>query len=256
MPLWDSVQRSLEKASQEAARIARTQRLRSTIDGLTRQINTQQSSIVNKAMDMFVAGQLTSSELFPLCQEMMNLQQQLNQARNELQQLQAQASQAQPTSPQASGPNPQLPPGQSATAPSASTNENIDPSVYAPTPPEYQSYLDSTSSVTVPPPPPGVESLTVSAMETVRANQGVPFSAPLCSNCQAKLFPDNTFCHNCGAPAQLNDSQHLPTMRGSSLEQIYQGEEATMRANEPVNLSPLSPQVQQSPAESTQNEEV
>ena len=41
MPLWDSVQRSLEKASQEAARIAKTQRLRSTIDGLTRQVNTQ-----------------------------------------------------------------------------------------------------------------------------------------------------------------------------------------------------------------------
>jgi len=77
MPLWDSVQRSLEKASQEAARIARTQRLRSTIDGLARQINTQQNNIFNKVMDMFVAGQLTSSELFPLCQEMMNLQQQL-----------------------------------------------------------------------------------------------------------------------------------------------------------------------------------
>ena len=244
MPLWDSVQRSLEKASLEAARIARTQRLRSTIDGLARQINSQQNNIFNKAMDMFVAGQLTSSELFPLCQEMMNLQQQLNQARNELQQLQAQASQAQPTSPQASGPNPQLPPGQSAPA----------------APLEYQTYLDSTSSVTVPPPPPGVESLTVSAMETVRANQGVPFSAPsankLCSNCQAELLPDNAFCQNCGAPAQLNDSQHLPTMRGGILEHIYPGEEATMRADEPVKLSPPSPQVQQSPAESTQNEEV
>ena len=265
MPLWDSVQRSLEKASQEAARIARTQRLRTTIDGLARQINTQQNNIFNKAMDMFVAGQLTSSELFPLCQEMMNLQQQLNQARNELQQLQAQASQAQPTSPQASGPNPQLPPGQSAPAapaapaPYASMGEDINPGAYAPTPLEYQSYLDSTSSVTVPPPPPGVESLTVSAMDTVRANQGVPFSAPsankLCSNCQAELLPDNAFCQNCGAPAQLNDSQHLPTMRGGS-EHIYPGEEATMRANEPVKLSPPSPQVQQSPAESTQNEEV
>src|SRR2546421_10484520 len=95
MPLWDSVQRSLEKASQEAARIAKTQRLRSTIDGLTRQVNTQQSSIVNKAMDMFVAGQLTQGELYQLCQEMMNLQQQLNQARAEMQLLLAQASQSQ-----------------------------------------------------------------------------------------------------------------------------------------------------------------
>src|SRR5207248_1390942 len=64
MPLWDSVQRSLEKASQEAARIAKTQRLRSIIDGLNRQINTQHSSIVNKAMDMFVSGQLTTAQLY------------------------------------------------------------------------------------------------------------------------------------------------------------------------------------------------
>jgi hypothetical protein len=260
MPLWDSVQRSLEKASHEAARIARTQRLRSTIDGLTRQVNTQQNNIVNKAMDMFVAGQLTSSELSPLCQEMINLQQQLNQARNELQQLQAQASQAQPTPPQASGPHPQLPPGQNPSAPYVPTGEDISPGVYAPAPPEYQSYLDSTSSVTVPPPPPGVESLMGSMTETVRANQGIPFSAQpekkLCSNCQAELLPDNAFCQNCGAPAQLNDSQHSPTIRGSSPEHIYPGEEATMRADEPVNLSPSSPQAQPSPAESTLNEEV
>src|ERR1700676_408792 len=95
MPLWDSVQRSLEKASQEAARIARTQRLRSIIDALSRQINTQNNAIVNKAMDLFVSGQLTQSELLPICQEMMNLHQQLNQAQIELKQLQVQANQSQ-----------------------------------------------------------------------------------------------------------------------------------------------------------------
>src|SRR5436189_6159964 len=84
MPLWDSVQRGLEKASQEAARIARTQRLRSTIDGLARQLNMQHNAIFNKTMDLFVTGQLTQSELLPLCQEMINLQQQMNQAQNEL----------------------------------------------------------------------------------------------------------------------------------------------------------------------------
>src|SRR5438876_6477165 len=93
MPLWDSVQRSLEKASQEAARIAKTQRLRSIIDGLTRQINTQNNSILNKTLDLFIAGQLTQSELLPLCQELANLQQQLNQAQTELKQLQASPSQ-------------------------------------------------------------------------------------------------------------------------------------------------------------------
>src|SRR5438270_9496749 len=82
MPLWDSVQRSLEKASQEAARIAKTQRLRSIVDGLTRQISTQNNNLLNKTMDLFNAGQLTQSELLPFCQEITNLQQQLNQAQN------------------------------------------------------------------------------------------------------------------------------------------------------------------------------
>ncbi|HLZ81260.1 MAG TPA: hypothetical protein VKP04_06485 [Ktedonobacteraceae bacterium] len=238
MPLWDSVQRSLEKASQEAARIAKTQRLRSTIDGLTRQINTQQSNILNKAMDMFVAGQLTSSELNPLCQEMMNLQQELYQARNELQQLQAQVSQAQNTMPQAGGPNTPLPPEQVA-------------------PPEYQSYLDSTSSLSVPPPPPGVEPMMTGARENIELNQGYSTSAPsakkLCPVCHVELFPNYAFCQSCGAPVQEIDSQHSPTMRAGSGEPIYLGEEATMRAVEPVNPSP---QVQRSSAESPQNDEV
>ena len=259
MPLWDSVQRSLEKASQEAARIARTQRLRSTIDGLARQINTQQNNIFNKVMDMFVAGQLTSSELFPLCQEMMNLQQQLNQARNELQQLQAQASQAQPTSPQASGPNPQLPPGQSApAAPYASMGEDINPGAYTPTPLEYQSYLDSTSSASVPPPPPGVEALTVSVMETVEMNEGIPGSSSsakqFCSVCQAELFPNHAFCQSCGAPVRINNSQHAPTMRVGTVEYSYAADEATMRA--PVDPSPPSSPHQHTSEDAARNEEV
>jgi hypothetical protein len=241
MPLWDSVQRSLEKASQEAARIAKTQRLRSTIDGLTRQINTQQSNILNKAMDMYVAGQLTSSELYPLCQEMMNFQQELYQARNELQQLQVQASQAQTPTPQAGAPNLPLPAGQEAL-------------------PEYQSYLESTSSMSVPPPPPGVESLMVGSTENIEMNQGAPYSAPLakklCPVCHVELIPNNAFCHSCGTPVQVYESQHSPTMRGGSLENSYTQDEATTRADEPINPSPPSPQMQQSSEESVQNKEV
>src|SRR5579859_2363353 len=91
MNIWDSVHRGLEKASHEASRIARTQRLRSTIDGLNRQITTQQGSLLTRAMELFSTGRLTQSELLPLCQEMANLQQQLAQAHHELKQLQAQA---------------------------------------------------------------------------------------------------------------------------------------------------------------------
>ena len=87
MPLWDSVHRGLEKASQEAARIARAQRLRATVDGLSRQMQLQNSLLINKAMELFIAGQLTQNELLPLCQALAQLQYQLNQAQIEMTQL-------------------------------------------------------------------------------------------------------------------------------------------------------------------------
>lgn len=246
MPLWDSVHRSLEKASHEAARIAKTQRLRNTIDGLNRQINTQHSSIVNKAMDMFVAGQLTTGELYQLCQEMMNLQQQLHQARNELQQIQIQA----PTPP------PQMSEGPGGAGPNAS-GEGIQPTVYAP-PPEYPSYLDSTSAVDVPPPPPGAEALTISAMETVGMDRASS-SKQLCSVCHAELFPNNAFCQSCGTPVQIDESQHSPTIRAGRTGQSDSADEATVRAEEPkVPSPPSSPRQQayQPSEELAQNEGV
>ena len=216
MPLWDSVQRGLEKASQEAARIARTQRLRSNIDGLSRQMYAQNNAIFNKTMELFVSGQLTQSELLPLCQEMINLQQQLNQAQNELKQLQAQSSQ-----PPASGPGPQMQAGSSSLPPGPtaypSTGEPLAPPLYAPPPPDYQTYLDSPHAADipdVPPPPPGVEPLTVSSIETIQMSKEASQMAEtrLCSICQAKLLPNHAFCQNCGAPVATAE---LPTMRAS-----------------------------------------
>jgi zinc-ribbon domain len=247
MPLWDSVHRSLEKASQEAARIARAQRLRSIIDGLSRQINTQNNAIVNKAMDLFVSAQLTQSELIPLCQEMMNLHQQLNQAQIELKQLQAQANQSQssqvpsaPLPPQSMpNPNQPLPPvtTESGQEPyTTASTESEQNALYAPPPPEYQSYMDSTTSNTVPPPPPGMEPLTVSAIETMRISMA-PSSAPsqtgsrLCTVCHTEIQPNMPFCHNCGAPVQDSDSLHSPTMRAGSLEQFDAHGQATQLAS-------------------------
>ena len=245
MPLWDSVQRSLEKDSQEAARIARAQRLRSSIDGLSRQINTQNNAIINKAMDLFVSGQLTQSELLLLCQEMMNLHQQLNQAQIELKQLQAQANQSQssqaspaPLSSQSMpNPNQLLPPA--TTEPgqvpyTTASTESEQNALYAPPPPEYQSYMDSTTSNTVPPPPPGIEPLTVSAIETMRINMAPAPSqtdSRLCTVCRTEIQPNMPFCHNCGSPVQDHDSLHSPTMRAGSLEQFDANGQATQLAS-------------------------
>ena len=253
MPIWDSVQRGLEKASQEAMRIAKTQRLRSTIDNLSRQMNIQSSNLVNKTMELFHNGQLTQSELLSICQELAYLKQQIDDAQNELRQAQTSL----PTTPaaQPEGPGtypPTMPAGPMPYAPSPMEgNYELPPTVYAPPPPGYETYLDSSSDVT-PPPPPGVEPLTISAIDTVLMDAPSSPHAPsapqsekrLCPACQAEVQPDHAFCHNCGTLVQYSDSHHLPTARASTPESASLGGEATVRADEtsptPGNIAPPS----------------
>jgi hypothetical protein len=241
MPLWDSVQRGLEKASQEAARIAKTQRLRATIDGLTRQINLQNNNLIDKAMELFTTGQLFQNELLPICQELASLRQQLNDAQNELKQLQA--SQPPAVASQFEGPvtyPPTMPAGSMPYTPSSEGSVELMPTVYAPPPPGYQSYLESIGGdTTVPPPPPDVESLTISSMDTVVMGTPTPLptsAAPesekqTCPACRAEIQPGHAFCHNCGMPVQDSDALHLPTVRANSANLAYSDDQGTMRAN-------------------------
>jgi hypothetical protein len=234
MNIWDSVHRGLEKASHEAARIARIQRLRSTIDSVTRQIHTQEELLISRTMEVFAAGQLTQSELLPICQELANLRLQLEQARSDLKAIQS-----------ASAPGtPQNPTGSNAPGGEA-------PTVYAPPPPDYQFYADPTEPATVPPPPPGVEPLTVSARETMIMNPGAsegtstqtgPTDYTLyCAQCHAALAVGNAFCHNCGAPVQDSAFSHLPTARAGRLEPIYPTGQATF-ANTPTSTPQMEPE--------------
>ncbi|HLZ61845.1 MAG TPA: zinc ribbon domain-containing protein [Ktedonosporobacter sp.] len=237
MNIWDSVHRGLEKASHEASRIARTQRLRSTIDGLTRQINTQQGSVLTRIMELFSTGRLTQNELIPLCQELANLQQQLAQAQHELKQLQAQTPAPAAQNVPATPPSDPYPVG-----------GEIAPTVYAPPPPGYPAYIDSTVPSPIPPPPPGVDPLTVSAMETVAmpidapppppgadpysasamGTVAMPAESPTppntgkryCQQCHAEVIPGNVYCHNCGSPVQNFESSYLPTTRGSAFDAL------------------------------------
>ncbi len=241
MPLWDSVQRGLEKASQEASRIARIQRLRTTIDNLSRQMNTQSNNLINRTMELFINGQLTQSELLPFCQELVSLKQQINDAQNELRFLQAN----QPPAPsgQIEGPGvypPTMPAGPYTPPPMAGGYE-LPPTVYAPPPPGFETYPESGSDVT-PPPPPGVEPLTISAISTVLMNVSPapqPEKRP-CPACQAEVQPEHAFCHNCGASVQASASPHLPTVRAGTPESAYHNEQVTARAEEtsPDNIPP------------------
>lgn len=214
MNIWDSVQRGLEKATHEAARIAKAQRLRTTLEGLSKQIETQQGAIIGTAMDLFRNGQLTQNELFVLCQALHTSQQQFAQAQSELKLIQNQNNA-----------------GTQAVQPNATI---------AYTQPPYQHY-DSTLPSLVPPPPPGVEALTVSSLETMRMAPTANEQAH-CSTCQAPLVPGNAFCHNCGSPVHTDTASYQSTVRGTIGEGPDVGsdgrtvvdvaEQATIRAKE------------------------
>jgi hypothetical protein len=100
--------------------------------------------------------------------------------------------------------------------------------------------------MTVAPPPPGVEPLTVSAMETIHMPaEAAPISSPAtrcCAFCQTELAPQNAFCYNCGAPVQDINSPHSPTMRAGNMEPLSPEGQATVRSNtsEPANIQGLA----------------
>ena len=250
MNLWDSVHRGLEKASQEAARIARTQRLRGNIDHLSRQIHIQHDNLLRKVMELFSSGKLTQSELIPLCQELTSLQQQVYALQNELKQLQSLGTPSvQPNQPAAPiAPPPYTPPGLSMPG-----NDAAAPNAYAPPPPEYQPYIDTTVPIPAPPPPPpGGEHLTISAIETMLIGTNVSPPPPavekqLCPTCRTAAAPGNAFCHKCGSPVGNSNVAYLPTMRSSSLEPVYPEGQETIRSSTsgeqatPSNISPLPP---------------
>jgi hypothetical protein len=251
MPLWDSVQRGLGKAQQEAARIAKGQKLRSTADGLSRQIYTQNNALMQRTMELFVAGQLTQAELLPLCQELANLQQQLNQVQNELKQLQA--AQAPMPQTQADMPNiyPSQPPVGTGTGSYPQTGDVNPGGAYAPPPPPppssaYQAYFDSTDAFVTPPPPPGMgpgSATTISQMETISMGQGMQ----RCLVCHSEIYPNTAFCHVCGSPILPNASPNLPTIRAGTVDSFYAEEQATMRSDAASTYADLDATVRANP---------
>jgi hypothetical protein len=238
MPLWDSVHRGLEKASQEAARIARAQRLRSTSDGVERQIRAQHEMLLQKTMELFARGQLTQPELSVICQELLQLQQQLGQIQAELKQLQANAPQS--SSPQ-EGNITAMQPGAAPISPYQTGMQEEMETVLAPPPPGYQSYLDSTEAVSVPPPPPDI--MPVNTENVAQALR--------CPVCQSEIEPHHAFCQQCGAPIQSSPHVQQATMRGNRFDVPPPAteEQATIRAQAPLPL----PQQPPSPAEEHEN---
>jgi hypothetical protein len=230
MPLWDSVHRGLEKASHEAARLARVQRLRSSSETLVRQVQALNETMLHKTMELFVAGQLAQPELALLCQELIHLQQQLNQAQTELKQLQTNAPQPSATP---EGNFASLPPGSTEGASYPQANQESMATMLAPPPPEYQSYLESTEAVDVPPPPPIIAAGEANIIQA--RGENAPSSIPRCPVCHSEIEPQHAFCQQCGSPIQNNYPVQQATVRASRIDSAgtETGDQETVRAQEP-----------------------
>jgi hypothetical protein len=200
--LWDSVQRGLERASQEAGRIARIQRLRITADGLTHQIQVQHNQLIDKVLELFNAGHLTQPELLTICQQLIDLRQQLAQVQQELKQMQSYGA----------GTGQQGLPGAVVTSSPLSRDNTLFP---APPP------STGEGPALIPPPPPLEPPVTVSAFETAVANAHSPQTSAMhfCSVCQAELLPGHAFCHNCGAPITSTELSQ-PTVRSNAPDEL------------------------------------
>lgn len=224
MNLWDSVHRGLEKASQEAARIARIQRLRSTADTLHRQISNQQGMLIARAMETFREGRMIQGELLPICQELASLQLQLEQAQNELKQPQNQGpittpSSVPPTIPALpiTGPGSE-PPINTQPAP---TYQNFTEQAPPPPPSEYPLYAP-TIPVPPPPPPPGLEPGNIDAMATtIMSGENFPATNQQrpCPQCGIIALANQAYCQNCGTLLENRDAAQLPTQRSSTGEE-------------------------------------
>lgn len=228
MNIWDSVHRGLEKASQEAARIAKAQRLRSAVDHFSQQLNTQEGLVIAKVMDLYVAGKLPPGDLFAACQELHTLHQRLNQLQSELNQLQSQqnvASSGNVGMPGSQGTQGnQRGQGTKQNAIDSQATQLITPegqpaSSYAPPPPSYPPF-DSAIPPLVPPPPPGMETSIGQAGQSADAIG--PMSPPPlvernhCPNCHVALIPGNAFCHNCGTPVAFAADAQQATVRSGT----------------------------------------
>jgi hypothetical protein len=263
MNIWDSVHRSLDKASKEAGRIARAQRLRSQMEQVTRQISTQEGTLLHQVMNLFLSGQLTQTELLPLCHELISLQQQLSQAKSELQTLQSQG----PLPPHLA---PAIIPGQQEMhAPSVPTTPVTMAGEIAPAP-GYQPFDATIPAIPPPPPPPGpdlqtlhsqetimntlsaapaVDAFTVSTQDTIRMQEGTDAIQPhgkehitpigrkqqlerinkqYCPHCTIETLPGHSFCQNCGTALLSQENSYLPTAQSSGSIPFYQANQETV----------------------------
>ncbi|GER83233.1 hypothetical protein KTAU_18700 [Thermogemmatispora aurantia] len=120
MSILESIQHGLEKAAQQAARLARIQHLQIVLNDLSYKASLEHRTLSNKVMELYCSGRLSQSELLPLCQNLATLEQHIQEIQQELERLHGEGQEQASAPPAAaSGPLPAQPSASGAAAPPA-----------------------------------------------------------------------------------------------------------------------------------------
>ncbi|MBX5458738.1 MAG: hypothetical protein IRZ31_17740 [Thermogemmatispora sp.] len=120
MSILESIQHGLEKAAQQAARLARIQHLQLVLNDLSYKASLEHRTLSNKVMELYFNGELSQSELLPLCQNLATLEQHIKEIQQELERLHGEGQEQASAPPAAaSGPLPAQPSASGAAAPPA-----------------------------------------------------------------------------------------------------------------------------------------
>ncbi|WP_052889935.1 hypothetical protein [Thermogemmatispora carboxidivorans] len=117
MSILESIQHGLEKAAQQAARLARIQQLQLVLNDLSYKASLEHRTLSNQVMELYFNGKLSQGELVPLCQNLATLEQHIKEIQQELERLHGEGQEEAGGAPAAA--SEPLPAGPSASSPAS-----------------------------------------------------------------------------------------------------------------------------------------
>ena len=192
----------LRRQMAEADRRRAIGRVKAELRRLDRQINEMVTAVGVQAVALQEAGQLSSPELQPLCQHIIDLKRALSQQQAELAALEAVAGSPAPTEAKPCARCGKPVPlggtfcsycGAPVSPPGEAPSSGMVPAAGAAQPPPAAAPSPSTATVGPQPPPTRPPSRTEQAPSTATAAP-----PPTCVHCGALLKPRAKFCSRCG----------------------------------------------------------
>nr|BBH92736.1 hypothetical protein KTA_09350 [Thermogemmatispora argillosa] len=130
MSILESIQHGLEKAAQQAARLARIQHLQLVLNDLSYKASVEHRTLSNKVMELYFNGQLAQSELLPLCQNLATLEQHIKEIQQELDRLHGEGQEEEASASPSAAPSPPVVSGPVPGSPAVASNVAPPPAAY------------------------------------------------------------------------------------------------------------------------------